>query len=262
MRFSEILMTAASQGGRGYLPEASALFARMTSQPDGTRKGLINALISSLISGGMWSKLDMLHVTAAHDEQAACRNWVADAYNLTAVSSPTFTTDRGFASDGAASYLDTGFQPGVSAGSKALQDDNHFGLWIRNNVSGSGIDAGSTNHTINANNAGNLSARNMAGTSDTVALSVNTSVGHTVHSRSASATYSRYKDGLSLGDATRTSASPNALNLFLCCRNASGASAFSTREIAVAHAGSALSAGEVSSLRTALNTYLTAIGAA
>jgi hypothetical protein len=233
----------------------------MSVEPDAPRKALINTLIVALKTAGIWTKLDVLYLTAAHDAQAARLNWVSSSYSLVAYSSPTFLVDRHYVGDGAASYLDTEYQPGVSAGSKALQDDNHFGVWIRNNVNGTGIDCGSTNHTINSNNSGNVSARNMAATSDTVATN-GTSVGHTVHSRSAAATYSRYKDGSSLGDATRTSAAPGALSAFLCCRNSGSASAFSTRQIAAMHLGSGLTASEVSSLRTALNTYLTALGAA
>lgn len=259
--FSAPIRTAVLTRPRSYSPEANALFARMSLQPDRDRKTLINSLIVALKVAGVWAKLDVLYLTAAHDAQAARLNWVSTSYTLVPFSAPTFLTDRHYVGDGAASYLDTGYQPGVSAGSKALQDDNHFGLWVRNNVNGSGIDAGSTNHTINANNSGNLNARNMTGTTDTVGTA-GTSVGHSVHSRSAGATYSRYKDGVSLGDVTRTSSAPGAMNLFLCCRNSGSASAFSTRQFAALHLGGGLTAGEVAALRTALNTFLTALGAA
>ena len=242
-------------------PAAAALIARMTGAPSEARAALIDELVRGLKAAGIWAKLDMLHVMAAHDEQAARRNWVADAYNLAAVNAPGFVADRGFTGDGATSYLDTGFQPGVSGGAQARQDDNHLGLWCRTNVSGSGIDAGSTNHSLNANNSGNLSSRNMAGTSNTVGAG--TSIGHSLISRAGSAAYSRYKNGASLGDASQVSAAPMALSLFVGCRNASGvAAAFATRPIAAVHAGAALSAGEAASLYALLGTYLSAVGAA
>jgi hypothetical protein len=242
-------------------PAAAALIARMTGAPSEARAGLIDALVRALKAAGVWGKLDMLHVLAAHDEQAARRNWVADAYNLAAVNAPGFVADRGFTGDGTTAYLDTGFQPGVSAGAHARQDDNHLGLWCRNNVSGTGIDIGSTNHSINANNAGNLSTRDMAVTTNTVGAG--TSIGHSLVSRGGSTGYSRYKNGASLGDATQASAAAIALNLFVGCRNAGGvAGGFSARQIAVAHAGAALSAGEAAALYAALGVYLTAVGAA
>ena len=242
-------------------PAAAALIARMTGAPGEARAVQIDALVRGLKAADIWAKLDMLHVLAAHDEQAARRNWVADAYNLTAVSAPGFVADRGFTGDGAASYLDTGFQPGVSAGAHALQDDNHLGLWCLTNVSGSGIDAGSTNHSLNANNSGNLSTRNMAGTSN--AVGAGSAIGHSLISRAGPAAYSRYKNGASLGDASQASAAPTALNLFVCCRNAGGvAAAFGTRQIAAVHAGAALSAGEVAALYALLGSYLVGVGAA
>lgn len=242
-------------------PAAAALIARMTGAPSDARAALIDALVRGLKAAGIWAKLDMLHVLAAHDEQAARRNWVADAYNLAAVNAPGFAADRGFTGDGTTSYLDTGFQPGASSGAHAQQNDNHLGLWCRTNVAGTGIDAGSTNHSVNGNNSGNLSTRNMAAA--TSAVGAGTSIGHSLISRAGSAGYSRYKNGASLGDATQASAAAMALNLFVCCRNAGGvAAAFGTRQIAAVHAGAALSAGEAAALYALLGTYLTAVGAA
>lgn len=244
----------------GVDPATAALVARMTGAPGVARVAAIDALVRALKDSGVWAKLDILYLTAAHDEQAARRNWIADAYNLAAVNAPGFVADRGFTGDGATSYLDTGFQPGVSSG-HAAQDDNHLGVWCRNNISGSGIDLGATNHQINANNSGNLSARNMAGTSNTVASG--TSVGHSLTSRSAGTGYARYRSGVSLGDATQASSAAVAVNLYLGCRNASGTPAlFSTRQIAAAHAGSALTPVQVSTMYAALSAYLTNVGAA
>jgi hypothetical protein len=229
---------------RGSLdPAAAALIARMTGAPSEARAALIDALVRGLKAAGIWAKLDMLHVLAAHDEQAARRNWVANAYNLAAVNAPGFTADRGFTGDGATSYLDTGFQPGVSSGAHAQQNDNHLGLWCRTNVSGAGIDAGSTNHSVNANNSGNLSTRNMAAATNTVGAG--TSIGHSLVSRTGSAGYSRYKNGASLGDASQASAAATALNLFVCCRNASGvAAALGPRQKAAVQSRAALSASD------------------
>ena len=67
-------------------PAATALFARMTVQPDNTRKALINSTIVGLKASGIWAKADALYVTAAHDAQSARLNWVQDLYNLTAIS--------------------------------------------------------------------------------------------------------------------------------------------------------------------------------
>lgn len=64
-------------GGSGYSAEAIAYFAGMSVQPDATRKGQLDTLITSLKSAGVWAKLDALYIMAAHDAQAARVNAVA-----------------------------------------------------------------------------------------------------------------------------------------------------------------------------------------
>jgi hypothetical protein len=248
--------------GRARLdPAAAALIGRMTSAPEVARVAAIDALVRALKAGGIWAKLDLLYLMAAHDEQAARRNWMGDAFNLAAVNVPGFVADRGFTGDGATSYLDTGFQPGVSAGAGG-QDDNHLGVWCRTNASSAGFDIAATNHTLNANNAGNVNSRNMAGATDVVG-GVATSVGHTLHSRSGGAGYAVYRNGAVLGTVVRASSAPAAASLFVCARNASGTpSSFGTRQIAAAHAGSALNATEAATMHAALSAYLTSVGAA
>lgn len=112
--------------GPGFAAEAVALFARMSTLPSNARKTAINTLISSLKSGGAWSKLEALQVYAAADSQAAGLNWLSASY--TAVNSgATFTADRGYAGNGTSTDLATGFNPSLSSFS-ALNDAS-FGYW-------------------------------------------------------------------------------------------------------------------------------------
>lgn len=117
---------AALETGVGYEPEARALFARMTTQPDIARKQRINSLIVSLKASGTWGKLDALYVLAAHDAQAARLNWIQNAYNLTPNGTVTFTPDVGYQGDGSTGYLDTGFNPATAGGKHSLNDECHF----------------------------------------------------------------------------------------------------------------------------------------
>ena len=64
----------------------------MSVQPTNARKALIDALITSLKSAGVWAKLDVLWIPAAHDSQAGRLNWKSPGtFTLAEVSSPTFT---------------------------------------------------------------------------------------------------------------------------------------------------------------------------
>ena len=59
-----------------------------------TRRTLVDALIRGLKTDGVWSKLDRLWLFAAENATSALVD-VKEGRLATAVSSPTFTTDRG-----------------------------------------------------------------------------------------------------------------------------------------------------------------------
>jgi len=82
-----------------------AVYDAMDVQPDAARKLLICQTITALKSAGLWDKLDLLFMFAAHDEQAGRINWVSPGYVLTRYNSCTFTTDRGFTGDNVSMYL-------------------------------------------------------------------------------------------------------------------------------------------------------------
>ena len=128
--------------GVSYDAAATALFARFTTPPTSARKAVINTLIVALKDAGVWSKLDALYLFAAADSQAARQNWVQDLYNATAVSSPTFTADRGYNGDGSASYVDSGFNPTTAVTPKFVQNSAYFGLWSRTTTTFAGSSAG------------------------------------------------------------------------------------------------------------------------
>lgn len=248
---------ALGKGGVVYEAEAVALFARMTVQPDSARKGVINTLIKSLKTAGVWSKFTALWVMAAHDNQAGRRNWIADLYNAAAVAGPNFLADRGYQGDASSSYLTTGL---TAAGTL---NDNHIGSWsLTDAASTSAVDIGKSNLFIFPRTAANLAAtKNNASPTDTVA--VPNSSGHIVISRSGSASYSRFKDGASLGDVTATTTSADAQPLAIGARGtgAGAADNFSSRRIAIAHAGTGLTLQNEIDMRAAFLIYLQAVGA-
>jgi len=70
----------------------------MSVAPSAARQLVIDALIRQLKDAGVWAKLDVLYVIAAHDIQAGRVNWKnPGTFTATEVSAPTFTTDRGYA---------------------------------------------------------------------------------------------------------------------------------------------------------------------
>lgn len=247
--------------------ETAGLLSRFTTKPTPARTELINSLVKQLKVSGIWTKLDALYLMAAADAQAAQRNWIADAYNLTPVSSPTFTADRGYAGDGISSYLRTGFVPSTAAGEFAL-NSAHLGAWSRTDNQSNGaligarVSFASKNSSIIPRDASNLSyvAVNFAGAGS---YTVANSLGHFVANRSGASAQQGYQNGVS---GTSTSAASDAITDLevygLALNQAGSAAARTNRQVAAMHIGGSLTAQNVADLYAALTTYMQGVGAA
>ena len=249
--------------------ETTALLARFATQPPAARRTLINTLIAALKSGGVWTKLDALYVMAAHDAQAAQRNWVADRYNLTPVASPTFTVDRGYAGDGAAAYLNTGFNPATAVSPKYTQNSGFIAVWNRTERAGADVSQmGSRATTVSYVNIigraanGNFVGRLNSGTNAlSVAMALN--AGHFIANRSASNALQGYKNGVSVTTSSVASTAVPDVAMALLARSLVGGSpdTFTSDQLLSASIGSSLSSGEALALYNALDAYRSGVGA-
>lgn len=238
--------------------DATALFAAMTVEPSPERKKLINNLIVALKSSGVWGTLDGFYMLAAHDAQAARINWKDPLSVAIPVNSPVFTVDKGYAGDGASSCVDTGFNP-VTAGGHYQLNSAHLGVWALSDASdGQFRDLGSfPNRYLNSRSGSNMVSR-LNSDALTTALPAQTSIGHSVASRSGATTRQHYKNAVLIGgDTAATDALANSSITI-----GSAGTSYSPRQIAGAHFGGSLTPEQVSDLHNALNTYLTTIGAA
>lgn len=238
---------------------AAALIARMSVAPSGVRARAIDAAVRALKASGVWPKLTVLHLIAAHDAQAARLNWVQPAYDLTAVNSPMFTADRGYAGDGAAAYLDTGWAPSLGA-----QDSLCFGVWTRtNSQSAAGVAGTSAGPSVlllprSATDTAAVRA-NQGPATASGAGSVTDGSGLTVANRSGASAVQIYKGGALLLSASPASAAPGTSSLTLGLFNASN---FNTHQFAACVIGSSLNGAEQAALHAALLGYMRAVGAA
>lgn len=238
-------------------PAALAIINAMSPTPNGARQTLINSTVVSLKGANLWTKFALLYVTAAAAQQPATINWVSPSTaTLTAVNSPTFTTDRGFTGDGTTSYLDSGMAQ--NALSPYAQDAAHLGTWALTagtiNKRAIGLNGSTINQIIN--NAAAGSSTNVNGGSFVIIVdAINT--GYIVATRRSSAAIFAYRNG-----GTETTGA--AISVALVANTASvlrGNSIFSDAQIALAHWGDQLSATDVSNLYTIMQTYLHAVGA-
>lgn len=261
---------ASPEGVGGYTfvnAEAEALAERFTTPPTDARKLLIDNLVGSLKSAGVWSKLDAFYVMAAETEQAGQRNWVKDAHNLNPVNSPTFTTDRGYDFNGTTQYLNTQYTPSTQAVQYALNSASAF-VWCTEDVQ-------ADTYAMAVNGTGGLmgiiprrnvnqylSALNSSTVTGTTTGTVGDSKGLTHVDRSSSVLTTTYKDGTSATTNTVVSAALPDFPIFLGARNVVGTPGSpDTRAQAAAGIGASLGSTAAAALHTALNTYLVAVGA-
>lgn len=250
------------KNGGGYSAEASALFARITTPPSDARKVLINNLIVSLKTAGVWAKLDAFYVLAAADAQSSLLNWVSTSYNLTAVNSPTFVIDRHYVGDGSTSYLSTGFNPTTAVSPKFTQNSGALFQWSRTdlpNGAAQSSDFGQPNAYIarSATLSARASGRPLAGSGQS--YGDGGYPGFASFSRTAAAVWEAYAEGVDSGGGTTASAAPTNDVIRILSISAGN---FGLNQIAVAGIASGLSAAEELATYNAINTYLVAVGAA
>ena len=242
--------------------ETTALVARFSGAPSLDRKVKIDTLIKALKVAGVWAKLDALYVLAAHDAQAAQRNWIADAYNLTPTNAPTFTADRGYAGNGSTSYLDTGFNPSTAAG-KFQRNDAYFGIWSRTagqtTASCAGYFSGTDGVSILPRSASNLMTGriNQAAADDTSPTStVTDGSGLFGVTRTGASALRLARNGAELDTGTTASTALVNGNFRL---GSIGAVGFSTIELSAGLIGSQLTVAEETAAYAALNAYYSGV---
>lgn len=245
-------------GGYAFVnAEAADVAARFTTPPTNARKALIDNMVGALKTGGVWPKGDGLYLVAGADSQAARRNWIADQYNLTAVSAPTFTADQGYAGNGSTSYLTSGFNPVTAGGKFALNSASLF-VWVRNVADAATLHfAGNNTAKVGRNTAG-TSVRTQAN-DGTGQLPAATLTGLLGFSRGLSTSYSVYRNGALVAAPVVTTTAMTSAS-FDFCRSSEGS--YSASQIAAGFFGENLTADEALALYNAINTYLAAIGAA
>lgn len=239
--------------------EAAALFGRFATPATDARKALIDTFIGALKDAGVWTKLDFLHVMAAHDAQAARRNWIADQYNLTEAGGLTFAADRGYAGNGTTGYLGTGVL--ASALTLYTQAAASLGAWA--------LTAGTAARSIMGtqpagfsirvqNNAGATERGTRINVSSSHAVDDNLTTGFVVATRANSTNVSSYRNGAGGSDVVVAGADARSTEEVTYLRSAGS---YGDMQAAIGFAGGHLTAGEVSDFYNAAHAYLQGVGA-
>ena len=241
------------------------LFGLMQVQPSPARKTVLDTFVKTLKSAGIWQKLDLLYVLAAHDAQAARLNWIAPSqFALAVAGSPVFTADQGYAGDGSNAMAATGYNPVTLSGGRQTQNSATIGIFTRTaasyNGSTSRIDlfTGVSRMARRNSSENDYSWRMNDGTSANTALggaSGANQVGHFSLRRTAADERSLWRSGSQLAtNAQASTALGTGFNLFGTTSN------FSDAQISVGYAGSAFDDTQMGTMNTAIASLKTGIG--
>lgn len=240
-------------------PDTQAFLSAMSVQPTAARTQLYDEFIRGLKTDGLWAKIDWLTIMAAHDEQAARINVRSPFKSLTAVNSPTFKPDLGFAGGGSA-FLHIGE---AWVGSFTRMQRNSGTLFIRMTeevTTGDTLVIGNMSDWANA-----ISVRSNNGTEQyrvhgggNGANPSTSKLGTRIASRFSANLVSYYVNGLLNGTSTTSSSSTGSSNGTILRVNSS----YSPGTIGVAGSASGLSDAEAMALHSRIQTFFTAIGVA
>lgn len=243
---------------------AAAYFARRGTQPTTARKTLYNTLFRSLRTGAIsgnniLAKMVMLQVFATDNSTDALLNLLSASFPATLISTPTFTADRGFDPDGAATAVNSGFDP-VAAAGIFTQNDASAGVWSRKSGSNTstvfGWSDGTDGTTINPRTTGDTFATRINQASAGGNANTDGS-GFFAVSRTASNAWQNYKNGASHATGTNASVARNNSTF----RYGNGATAaFIACQVCAGFAGQSLTANEHADLYNALRAYMTGVG--
>ncbi len=248
-----------------FLAETDAWAAAVVSAGgtvSGARKILVNSLISGLQTDSLWTKIDRIWLFAAENTQSALIDLKANA-TATAVSSPTFTTDRGYAGNGSSSYVNLAFNPSTASTPNYVRNDAHWGHWSRTASAGTNIRHSGTSFAFNTFcDNGGVKFMRINDNGGSISLpSSNVTDGFFVASRSGASTTSMYKNGTSFVTPNAASVAVDNQNFYVgWVGDADGNK--STIQTAAFTIGSNMQGGsDAANLYSRLQTYMTAVGA-
>lgn len=236
---------------------ALAIIGRMSVSAPAGRPEAIYTLVSALMAAGIWSRLDLLYLLAAHDSQAARLNWIGPSFDPAAYNSPIFAANRGIKGDGAAAYLQaSGYTP-TSGTTRLTLNSACVGAWVLTPGTVGGIDVGLGSGFLarRSPSSSDYTFRINDGTSNYAA--VGGSSGLVAAGRSDAATKRAFRNG-SLLWSTNVAAATLATGLSVV--GGSGGQ-WSNTELAAVFAGASLTDAQHATVYAALRTYLLAVGA-
>lgn len=241
--------------------DALAFFDR-ASISDGTQKGAVNTLVLDLKAENLWSKIIALYPFVGGAATPHSKNLKADQYNITWVNGPTHDAN-GVTGDGVAAYGDLG----ATADDLGTINSLHGSVYCRtatptaqSRLFGAVTTTPSRGDFDIFTDTGDIGGLICAATG--MAVDSNSSLGLCTITRTG-ATETRLDRAGEASTGTDSSVIiPNLTNVCLLSRSFEGFSNdhFSDANLSFASFGTGLSAPEIASLNTIIQTFQTTLG--
>lgn len=214
--------------GGGFGPYTSAFRDVVISRGGNlTSSELIHLNKFELSMGLDLSEFDRLWIHGLSNNIAARTSFVNPLSTIiTAVNSPTFTSNLGYTSNGSTSYLDSNYNL-LSSSFKFSRNDASLGVYINTATSGTRTEIGATGGgggftQIFGNRYGSSTEVYANDNGASVSASIVNSKGLTVALRSSGTSQAFVKNGTFLNTASVPSSPLSNLNLYILARNANG----------------------------------------
>ena len=229
---------------------------------DATLSAETITLFTSIVSNNLWDKIQQFYPILGGTGSASAIEGKSALSKITWNGGMSFTSN-GAKSNGSNAYGNIAY----NENDDATLNDQHISFYSNQNISSDGFLMG----LVNGGNATGMYAYDSSGDAGaritSAAWSVDTtdtdSLGHYFANRSASNSQKLYKNGVEEATSTTASTSKQNGNYYVFARNniASGsADAYRNARCAFISIGKSLTAGEVSTLSTIVNTFNTNLG--
>jgi hypothetical protein len=253
--------TTASSGGdanaQNYIDRlATAGYTVSSAESDA-----IIAYVQGLKSNGLWDKIYDQGLLIGGTAAAHAVTLKGVAPSTTWVNSPTHSSG-GVLGNGTSSYGNLGITPSTSLSQNSI----HIAVYSRSDVNSTSpakadIGCSITGSVLYVDPRNNNTARYVLNDATAGTPANSSSLGFFVATRTASNARAVYKGGSSLGSDAITSVSLPTSSMYLLASNAGGtASSFSNRQISLWSVGSGLTASEVATFNTLVETLQDALG--
>jgi hypothetical protein len=268
---SIVLPASGSASAISFDSDAATYFAAVVTAGgaalDIAHKVAIHTLVSGLKTDSLWTRLDRLWLFANQHATAALLD-VKGLDTATAVNSPTFTADQGYAGNGTSSYINTTYNASTD-GSAYTQNSAHIMVYDRTSRTSSaglpvltGAYNGSTTYSSIEPNPGGTAYFLMNDLTALTATGPANVQGAWITTRTSNVATAGYRNGSSFA-STGASSSVSIPNFafYVGARNNNGtADSFTSDQIAVFTAGASLDATQAANLNTRIEAYMDALG--